>query len=173
MFVADEQTLPIDVERWSLLVREVLVEEGIRGNAEMSLIFVDEASIAELNEQFLGKSTPTDVLAFPIDGELEMAAGSEGPSTGPSRSPLDLGDLPLLLGDVVVCPAVAAEQAPTHAGTFDDELALLIVHGVLHILGHDHAEADETAVMRAREVALLEAYHWHGPTPVGFRQDQE
>ena len=61
----------------------------------------------------------------------------------------------MLLGDVVVCPAVAADQAPTHAGTVDDELALLVVHGVLHVLGHDHAEADETAAMRARELALL------------------
>ena len=54
----------------------------------------------------------------------------------------------MLLGDVVVCPAVAAEQAPTHAGTLDDELALLVVHGVLHVLGHDHAEPDETLTMR-------------------------
>ena len=62
----------------------------------------------------------------------------------------------MLLGDVVVCPAVAAEQAPTHAGTLDDELALLVVHGVLHVLGHDHAEPDETATMRARELELLD-----------------
>ena len=54
--------------------------------------------------------------------------------------------MPVLLGDVVVCPAVAADQAPTHAGTVDDELALLVVHGVLHVLGHDHAEPAETAV---------------------------
>jgi probable rRNA maturation factor len=65
----------------------------------------------------------------------------------------------LLLGDVVVCPAVAARQAPKHAGTYDDELALLVVHGVLHVLGHDHAEPDETVAMRARERDLLARFH--------------
>jgi probable rRNA maturation factor len=79
----------------------------------------------------------------------------------------------VLLGDVVVCPAVAAEQAATHAGTLDDELALLVVHGVLHVLGHDHAEADETATMRARELELLQQHHWSGPAPIGFRQEQD
>jgi probable rRNA maturation factor len=74
---------------------------------------------------------------------------------------------------VVVCPAVARRQAPEHAGTLDDELALLIVHGVLHVLGRDHAEPEEAEEMRARERALLEAHHWHGPAPEGFRQEQE
>jgi probable rRNA maturation factor len=78
----------------------------------------------------------------------------------------------VLLGDVVVCPSVAAEAAPTHAGTLDDELALLVVHGILHVFGHDHAQPDETRAMREREVELLVAHHWHGPAPTGFRQDQ-
>ena len=81
--------------------------------------------------------------------------------------------VPVLLGDVVVCPAVAAEQAAAHAGTVDDELALLVVHGVLHVLGHDHAEADETARMRERELTLLQVHHWHGDAPTGFRQEHE
>jgi probable rRNA maturation factor len=67
--------------------------------------------------------------------------------------------MPLLLGDVVVCPSVAERQAPEHAGGYDDELALLVVHGVLHVLGHDHAEPEETAVMQARERALLDEFH--------------
>ena len=95
----------------------------------------------------------TDVLSFPLD--------DDEPQPG----------VPVLLGDVVVCPAVAADQASSHAGTLDDELALLVVHGVLHVLGHDHAEPAETATMRARELALLEAHHWHGPAPGGFRQE--
>ena len=65
----------------------------------------------------------------------------------------------MLLGDVVVCPAVAARQAPEHAGSYDDELALLVVHGVLHVLGMDHAEAGEAAAMQARERELLDRYH--------------
>ena len=65
--------------------------------------------------------------------------------------------MPVLLGDVVICPGVAADQAPSHAGTLDDELALLVVHGVLHVLGHDHAEPDEAQLMRARELDHLAA----------------
>jgi probable rRNA maturation factor len=71
----------------------------------------------------------------------------------------DMGDPPLLLGDVVICPQVAAKNAPTHAGTYDDELALLVVHGVLHVLGLDHADPDEEREMQAKERSLLERFH--------------
>ena len=72
---------------------------------------------------------------------------------------------------MVVCPDVARRNAPDHAGTLDDELALLGVHGCLHVLGYDHAEPDETRIMRARELELLSAHHWGGPAPAGFRQE--
>jgi probable rRNA maturation factor len=151
VFGADEQTsAPVDVDRWVTLAREVLVAEGVRGEAELSLLFVDEAAIAELNQRFMGAAGPTDVLAFPIDDPVV---------SDPDRDDPEPTDLPLLLGDVVVCPAVAERQAPTHAGTYDDELALLVVHGVLHVLGHDHAEPGETAVMQERERGLLERFH--------------
>ena len=65
----------------------------------------------------------------------------------------------MLLGDVVICPTVARRNAPEHAGTYEDELALLVVHGVLHVLGMDHAEPDETAAMQARERELLATLH--------------
>ena len=65
----------------------------------------------------------------------------------------------MLLGDVVICPAVAARNAPAHAGTFADEIALLVVHGILHVLGMDHATPDETEVMQARERDLLGRFH--------------
>ncbi len=82
--------------------------------------------------------------------------------------------MPTLLGDVVISPAVAARQFADHAGTFDDEIALLVVHGILHVLGHDHAEPEDAAVMRSREMdAALRAHHWHGPAPVGFRQTHD
>jgi probable rRNA maturation factor len=114
------------------------------------------------------------VLAFPLDAhdvtELVIPAGA---TRGPDRAPIDPGDMPLLLGDVVICPAVAAAQAPEHAGTLDDELALLLVHGILHVLGHDHAEPAEALAMRARELEILERHHWQGPAPVAFRQEQE
>ena len=174
VFVADEQSdVPVDIEHTAGLVRAVLAAEGVRGHAEISVLFVTEDSIAELNEQFMGKTGPTDVLAFPLDAaELELSP-LPPVSTGPDRAPIDPSDLPLLLGDVVISPAVAARQAPEHAGNLADELALLIVHGTLHVLGHDHAEPDEAVVMRARELELLERHHWCGPAPVGFRQEQE
>lgn len=173
VFCADEQTaVPVDLARWQALAEAVLRSEGVRGLAELSLLFVSETEITELNQEYMGKQGPTDVLAFPIDAaDAEVVLHGEPPSRGPDRSPPDPGDMPLLLGDVVVCPAVAAAQAPEHAGTLDDELALLVVHGILHVLGHDHHEPDETARMRARELELLTEHHWHGPAPEGFRQE--
>lgn len=173
VFCADEQAdVPLELARWQRLALDAVRAEGVRGLAEMALIFVDEAEIAELNETYMHVSGPTDVLAFPIDApDAEIVLHGEPPSRGPDRVPPDSAEMPLLLGDVVICPAIAARQAPEHAGTIDDELALLVVHGVLHVLGHDHADDDQSAAMRSRELALLEAHHWHGPAPVGFRQD--
>lgn len=174
VFCSDEQVdVDVDLARWQQLAEGVLHAEGIRGGTELSLIFVSANDIAELNESFLGKTGPTDVLSFPIDAaDLEPMPSSSGATRGPDRAPFDPADLPLLLGDVVICPSVAVAQAPTHAGTIDDEFALLVVHGILHVLGHDHAEPDETAVMRTRELQLLQDLHWHGPAPAAFRQEQ-
>jgi probable rRNA maturation factor len=160
VFGADEQhDAPVDVDRWVELARDVLVAEGVRGEAELSLLFIDELAIAELNQRFMEADGPTDVLAFPIDDPVVAGRWPDAGTAGPDRDDPEPGDLPLLLGDVVVCPAVAARQAPEHAGSYDDEIALLVVHGVLHVLGHDHAEPDETAVMQARERALLDRFH--------------
>lgn len=175
VFCADEQSdVPLELERWQQLALDVLRDEGVRGLAELSILFVAEHEISELNRDYMGKDGPTDVLAFPIDAhDVTQVVIAGGASRGPDRAPVDPGDLPLLLGDVVVCPAVARQQAPSHAGTLDDELALLVVHGILHVLGRDHAEPAEAAEMRARELALLEVHHWHGPAPEGFRQEHD
>ena len=153
---ADEQGatdgVVVDVERWAALAEAAVVACG--GCGELTLTFVDRAEIAALNAEHLGKDGPTDVLSFPLDADDDPLPG-----------------VPVLLGDVVVCPAVAADQAAAHAGTVDDELALLVVHGVLHVLGHDHAEPDEAARMRERELELLQVHHWHGDAPAGFRQE--
>jgi len=174
VFCADEQgDVEIDLVRWHDLALAVLLDEGVRGLAELSVLFVAEDEIAALNLDHMGATGSTDVLAFPIDAhDVTQLVVPGGATRGPDRAPADPGDLPLLLGDVVICPAVAARQAPDHAGTVDDELALLVVHGILHVLGHDHAEAAPAAAMRERELALLEAHHWHGPAPAGFRQEQ-
>jgi probable rRNA maturation factor len=160
VFAANEQTaLPVDTMRWVQLAQAVLVDEGVRGEAELSLLFVDEVAIADLNRRFLAKNGPTDVLAFPIDEEpVESGRNPDSGGTGPGFA-TDLDEAPVLLGDVVICPAVAARNAPEHAGTYDDELALLVVHGVLHLLGMDHLEDDEAEAMEARERELLARHH--------------
>jgi probable rRNA maturation factor len=146
----------VDTERWSRLARAVLRDEGI-GSGELGLRFVDTGAMAELNLAHMATAGPTDVLAFPIDG---------GRGGGPASEPA------VLLGDVVVCPAYAA--CPAHASRAgrepaacgarptsepDDELALLVVHGVLHVLGYDHAHEAEAAAMQTREQQLLAAHH--------------
>jgi probable rRNA maturation factor len=133
----DDADGTVDVDRWARLATAVLQAEVVEG--ELNLLFVDEAAMAVLNADHMGEAGPTDVLSFPIDG----------PDAEPDG----------LLGDVVVCPAVARRNAPDHAGTYEDELALLVVHGVLHVLGHDHAEANEAAAMRDREATHLKRFH--------------
>lgn len=151
--VADEQTdVDVDTGRWGDLARAVLHSEGRGG--ELTLTFVDRDEIAALNAEHMGEPRPTDVLSFPLDDD-----------------PADVQAGPVLLGDVVICPAVAADAAPGHAGCLDDELALLTVHGVLHVLGHDHAHPGERAEMRARELRHLVDHHWRASVPAGFRQD--
>jgi probable rRNA maturation factor len=149
---SDSPDVVVDLERWQHLARTALVAEGAVG--ELTLTFVDASEIALLNAEHMGSEGPTDVLSFPLD---------ESPTPG----------VPTLLGDVVISPAVAAAQCPTHAGTVDDELALLVVHGVLHVLGFDHAEEADAVAMRRRELELLEAQHWGGPAPDGFRQTHD
>ena len=156
VFAADEQDAhAVDTLRWVRLAEAVLTEEELPGEAELSILFVDEKSIAELNSRFLGKDGPTDVLAFPIDEEpIESGRSPDSGGTGPGM-PSEPEDMPVLLGDIVICPAVAHRNAPEHAGSYDDELALLVVHGLLHLMGMDHAEDDEAEEMEARERELL------------------
>ncbi len=161
VFVADEQSVePVDTVRLMKLAEAVLGAQGVRGDAELSILFVDEDAIAELNKRFLGKDGPTDVLAFPIDDDV-YEGGRLPDSLGPAGPADDIepSDLPTLLGDIVVCPSVARRNAPEHAGTYDDELALLVVHGILHLLGMDHAEDEEAQAMERREQELLAQFH--------------
>jgi probable rRNA maturation factor len=163
IYAADEQAdHPVAVDRWSTLARSVLEAEGIVRDTEVSLLFVDEATISSLNQRFLDKEGPTDVLSFPIEDEAARSGRSpdEG-GTGPGSIEADTGRL-LLLGDVVICPAVAAGNAVDHGVTFDDEIALLVVHGILHLLGMDHLVDEEAERMELREQQLL-ARFYRGP----------
>ena len=155
VFGADEQSeVEIDILRWVRLARMVLDEERVPEEAEMSVIFVDEQAMADLHDRFLGGSGATDVLAFPMDDDL--APGGRQPDQGGRGpgSPAEASDPPTVIGDVVVCPQVASRQAGERR-SIDDEVALLVVHGVLHLLNYDHAEDQESEAMRKRERELL------------------
>jgi probable rRNA maturation factor len=159
VFCADEQShRAVEIERWAELVRGCLAAEGVEADAEVSVLFVDEDTIAELNSRFLGRQGPTDVLAFPIEDE-PVRAGRSPDAGGPGPGD-DLAEedevAPLLLGDIVICPLVAERNAAAHGVAFEDELALLVVHGVLHLLGMDHQEDGEAERMERREQELLD-----------------
>jgi probable rRNA maturation factor len=159
VFAADEQQAhPMDVARWAELARQVLMARGVKGETEVSLLFVDEDAIAHLNEQFLSKKGPTDVLSFPIEDEPGPTGrspdfGGTGPGTMAEQGTLTL------LGDVVICPSVAAVNAAEHEVTLDDEVALLVVHGLLHLLGMDHEKDAEAERMEALEQKLLDRFY--------------
>ncbi len=138
---ADEpepELAPALVDDLASILSSVLAAEGVPGRATAGLTLVGADAIAVLKSEHLGGDGPTDVLSFPLDGTGPVADGE-----------------PWLVGDVVLCPSVAAAQAPTHAGTIEDELALLVVHGGLHLCGWDHDGADQQAAMWARERELL------------------
>ena len=164
VYAADEQTAhAVDLDRWSGLARAVLEDRHVRGDVEVSLLFVDEPAIAALNGRFLGREGPTDVLAFPI--EDEPLPGGRSPDSGGSGPGADQPEEPLtLLGDVVVCPAVAERNAAEHEVALDDELALLVVHGLLHLLGMDHETDREAEEMERLERELLARHHRRGGT---------
>lgn len=147
VFVADEQTLPVDAERLRRLADFVLADRRVPAAMELSILAVDRGSIAALNAHHMDGEGPTDVLAFPIDMPGESEPGQ-----------------PALLGDVVLCPEVAAEQAAARGGSPDAELELLLVHGILHLLGHDHAEPEQQRVMFSLTDRLLQDFRSAGGT---------
>ena len=166
VFAADEQgDQPVDTMRLITLAEKVLRAEGVRGDAELSMLFIDEQAMADLNKRFAGKDGPTDVLSFPIDEEpAEGGRSPDSGGSGPGDAPTEPSDMPMLLGDIVICPAVAARNAAEgvhddRAATYDDELALLVVHGILHLMGMDHVDDDEAQAMEAREKQLLDEFH--------------
>ena len=121
--------------------RHVLDAMHVHPLAELSVLLVDPDTIAVLHEKWLDLPGPTDVMSFPMD---ELRPGREGAPSGPGQ-----------VGDVVVCPQVAEEQARTAGHSTAEEVLLLVVHGCLHLLGHDHAEEEEEAEMFALQRRLL------------------
>lgn len=140
----DEQDDPLPAANLVRFAELVLIEEGLPPDTGVSLTMVDEDTIAELNLAHLGRSGPTDVLSFPIE------------DAAPGRPPLpeDAGP-PLELGDVFIAPGVVRANARRDGVVFEDELTLMVVHGMLHLLGWDHVADDDAAAMEKREGELL------------------
>lgn len=142
--VLDESGRDVDVRRLSTLARFVMDRMRVHALAELCIKAVDEQTIAELNEQWMDKQGPTDVLAFPMD-ELRPGLVGEEPEEG-------------VLGDLVLCPVVAERQGEAAGHGTVAELDLLTVHGVLHLLGYDHAEPEEHQEMFGLQDELLAAW---------------
>ncbi len=132
---------PLDLAAFERLAAFVLEREDVPELAELSIGVVDLDEMTALNERYRGVEGPTDVLSFGCDDPCAVES-----------------DEPITLGDVIVAPQVAERQAADYGHTVEDELNLLLVHGILHLLGYEH-EADEDArVMQERERVLLTAY---------------
>jgi probable rRNA maturation factor len=139
--VVNETDVEVDLDALGAQARFVLDRLRIHPQAELSVLLVDEATIEELHVRWMDEPGPTDVLSFPMD-ELRPTKDDEEPAEG-------------LLGDIVICPQVAQRQAHAAGHARDDELALLLTHGILHLLGYDHAEPDEHAEMFGLQARLL------------------
>jgi len=139
--VANESGVEVDEAEFAALGRFVLDTLHVHPRSELSIMFVDTAVMTELHVQWMDEPGPTDVLSFPMD---ELRPGREGEETPPGT-----------LGDVVLCPEVAAQQAKVAGHSTAEELLLLTTHGILHLLGYDHAEPEEEKEMFALQRRLL------------------
>ena len=142
--VIDESGHALDVQGLSTLSRFVMDKMRVHPQAELCIKAVDEATIAGLNEKWMEKEGPTDVLAFPMD-ELRPGLVNEELEEG-------------MLGDLVLCPEVAERQAVTAGHSTEAEIELLTVHGILHLLGYDHAEPEEHKEMFGLQAQLLDEW---------------
>jgi probable rRNA maturation factor len=144
VFLADEQGESVDLDQLRRLAELVLSEEGYPSETELTVLLVSDDEMAAYNERFLDRSGPTDVLAFPVE-ELMPGVVPDQDSNGP----------PLIVGDVIVAPAYVGRQAEQNEADFGDEMALMVAHGILHLLGYDHVEDGDAELMERRESELL------------------
>ena len=149
--VNNESGAEVDEAGLAALARYMLDEMRMHPLAELSVLLVDAATMTGLHEHWMGQPGPTDVLAFPMD-ELRP------PPPGTDRSGTEPGPVPGLLGDVVLCPEVAEAQAKRAGQPVGDELEMLCTHGILHLLGYDHAEPDERTAMFSLQDRLLASW---------------
>jgi len=140
--VSHREPEPLDLGAFERLALFVLEREEAPDAVELSIAVVHLSEMTDLNERFRGKEGPTDVLSFPCDDPCAIVEPGE----------------PVAIGDVVIAPQIAEGQALEYGHTVEEELNLLLVHGVLHLLGYDHIDDEEAAAMQARERALLSAW---------------
>jgi probable rRNA maturation factor len=152
--IANESGVDVDEAALAALARHVLDDMRVHPLAELSVLLVDEPAMTELHKRWMGEPGPTDVLAFPMD-EIRppQPGGTHADHTAPQPA-----DIPGLLGDVVICPQVAQAQARQAGHTVGDEISLLCTHGILHLLGFDHAEPEEHDRMFGLQDRLLAAF---------------
>jgi len=139
--VVNESDVEVDIDALGRQAEFVLRRLRIHPQAELSVVLVGEDAMTDLHVRWMGEPGPTDVLSFPMD-ELRSPRDDEEPAPG-------------VLGDVVLCPQVAQRQAQAAGHPRDEELALLLTHGILHLIGYDHAEPEEHAEMFGLQARLL------------------
>ena len=144
IFVADEQTETLDLPPLRSLAELVLSEDGYPPSSEVTMLLVSDEEMSSYNKRFLDRDGPTDVLAFPVEDLT--------PGVVPD---VDINGPPLLLGDIIIAPSYISRQASEMGVTFEDELSLMVVHGILHLLGYDHQNDEEAEAMEQRERELL------------------
>jgi probable rRNA maturation factor len=153
--IRNESGVSVDEPALAALARHVLDEMRIHPLAELSVLLVDSPTIADLHQRWMGEEGPTDVLAFPMDELRPPPPGSD--RTDRAGSTGDSGP-ETVLGDVVLCPEVATEQAREAQRPVTDEMEMLCTHGILHLLGFDHAEPREHATMFGLQDQLLDSW---------------
>lgn len=146
VFLANEQGVPLDEPHLAALARHVLEAEEVDASAELSILFVGADHIRRLNARYAGDDYATDVLAFPMTEDDED------------------DDEPLMVGDVVVCPEVATDNAAKAGSTLDRELEMLVVHGTLHLLGYDHQNDAQRAAMDKRMNEIIASFASRPPS---------
>lgn len=142
--VSNESGQEADLEELTALVGQIMDELFVHPDAEVSLLLVDEEAMEKLHIQWMDLPGPTDVMSFPLD---ELRPGTPSALSGPG-----------MLGDIVLCPTIAAEQAAKGGHSTQDELDLLTTHGMLHLLGYDHDEPEEREEMFGLQRGLLEKF---------------
>ena len=142
--IVNETQETVDLEKVRAMAAHALGELNIHPDSELSIIFVDETAMEKLHIEWMDEPGPTDVLSFPMD---ELRPGLPGIEPSPG-----------LLGDVVVCPTVAQAQAEKAGHSTLDEILLLVTHGILHLLGYDHAEPDDEKEMFGLQKELLASF---------------